>query len=146
MEPCPGQVSDHADRERRDERRGLLPEERGARLVGHEREHGRGAHDIRIRVARPQGEREREPGRDGRDEMPGAEHRIRRDLSDRPEPVERDRAADLDAEDEPEELDERARGVRDAGLEVLARELPHPDRQRHPGEEGDERRERHEIR
>ena len=76
-----------------------------------------------------------------------AERRVGRDLlTHRPEPVDGDRAADPDAEDETEELDERARRVRDAGLQVLARELPHPDRQPHAREERDERGERDEIR
>ena len=51
-------------------------------------------------------------------------------------PVGRSRVlADLDSEDEPEELDERAGRIRDTGLEMLGRELSQPDRRRHPGEE-----------
>ena len=52
--------------------------------------------------------------------------------SDVAEPADGDRAADADTEHEAEQLDERARGVRDAGLQVLGRELTHPDRERHP--------------
>ena len=146
MEPCSRQVPDHADRERGEEHGSLLSEERRPGLVGHESEHSGSAHDVCIRVTGSQSEREREPGGDRGEQMPGVERWVRRDLTDRPEPVECDRTADFDSEDEPEELDERARGVRNARLEMLARELSHPDRQRHPGEEGDECGECHEIR
>ncbi len=62
------------------------------------------------------------------------------------EPARRDRAPDLDAEDEAEQLDEGVRGVRDARLEVLARQLAHADREPHAGQKGHERGERHDVR
>ena len=67
------------------------------------------------------------------------------DVGRRPEPARRDRAADADAEDEAEQLDERAGRVRDARLEVLGRQLAHADRERHPGQEGDEGGERDDV-
>ena len=89
--------------------------------------------------------RERDPRRDGGEQLQGVERRVGHDLRRCAEPALRDRPADADAEDEAEELDEGARGVRDAGLEVLRRELAHPHRERHAGQEGHEGRERDDV-
>ena len=67
-------------------------------------------------------------------------------LVDRAEPVDGDRAADLDTEHEAEQLHERARRVRDARLQVLGRQLAHADRERHAREERHERGQGDEVR
>ena len=95
-------------------------ENRGPELVRAEREDRCTGHEERISGASPQREREGEPGRDCGQELDADEDVLRGGRGvDHPEPARRDRSADPDAEGEPEELDERARGVRDAGLEVL---------------------------
>ena len=78
--------------------------------------------------------------------MGAAEPGVRHALIREAEPVERDRPSDADAEHEPEQLNQRVRGVGDPGLEVLCRQLPHSDRQRHPREQGDESPERDDVR
>jgi hypothetical protein len=69
-------------------------------------------------------------------------HALRRD----PEPARGERAADADAEDEAQQLDEGSRPVGDSRLQLVRGELAHADRERHAGQEHDERRERDDVR
>jgi hypothetical protein len=122
-----------------------VAEQRCAGLVGDEGEHRCRTHHERVSRPSAEREREREPGRDRDQQLPATERRLRGDLADRAEPVHGDRPTDLDAEDETEKLDERARRVGDAGLEMLGRELSHPDRERHAWEDRHECGKRDEI-
>ena len=134
-----------ADGERCDEDGGRRADELRAGRVCAEGEDGRGAHHPRVTELRAQREREREAGRDGREQVPAREGGLVRGRVRQAEPARRDRAPDLDAEDEPDQLDESVRRVRDARLEVLARQLSHADRQSHARQEGHQRCKRHDA-
>ena len=124
----------------------LSPNSCRAHLVRSEGENGRRTHRVRIPEARAKREREGEPRGDGGEQVPAREGGIGGNLTDRAEPVHGDGPAYLDAEHEAEKLDERARRVRDAGLQVLGRQLAHADREGHPRKERHECRQRDEVR
>ena len=114
--------------------------------VRDDRDHRRRAHDRCRPRLRAQRDRERQARGDRGEDVRPAERRVRHALRRRAEPARGDRAADADAEDEPEKLDERHRRVCDARLQVLGRELAHADRERHSGQQRHEGGERHDVR
>ena len=70
---------------------------------------------------------------------------VRESLLWKAEPAHSDGAADADSEYEAQQLNEGHRRIRHPGLQMLRRELAHPDRQRHPRQERHERCERDDI-